>query len=481
MRFLPIVFLFLFTLNQKVKAQIITSPATGLAVDSAQNIFGCPTDSGQVKVVSIQFEGNNQTKEKVLRAELDLKEGEQLNQEELRKRLEENRLRLYNLQLFHYVRYIAICDQGGLNLIFSVQERRYIWPSPIISFADRNLNAWIEHRDLRWFDYGLHLLVKNFRGLNQTVDTTSQHGYNQRYDFLYTKPAVNRRKLGTIFRATYYRSHAVDYITLDNKLNTLWQDSDYPIERYSLSQGLLYRPDVQRQTALTFTYNWQNISDSAFALNPDYFLGRKERQYGELSLVHTRNFRNTFSYPLSGSYFQIGLSQRLYTNKSGDAATTLRIKYTRYIPVQKNWYYSFGVDGRSTFSRRLPYADNLALGYGSTVVRGYQLFVIGGQQLGLVKQSLSRTLMPQQEVVLPFIKSPKFNRIPVSLYLNAFADAGYTRDKFYAETNDYTNYLLASAGIGLHIVTYYDKVITLEYTLNKAGQTGFFINTGIPF
>lgn len=481
MRLLSIVFLFLFILNQKLKAQIKTNQATGMVVDSAQNIFSCPPDSGQVQIANIQFEGNNQTKEKILRAELDIKEGDQLNLVALRKRLNANRLRLYNLQLFHYVRYIALCEGNGLNLIFSLQERWYIWPSPILSFADRNFNAWLEHRDWRRFDYGLHLLVKNFRGLNETLAANFQQGYNRRYELFYTKPAVNRRKLGTTFRASVYRSNAIDYNTQNNSLRTLWHDADYQIERYYLSQGLLYRPNVQRQTALTFTYNWQHISGSAFALNPDYFLGRQKRQFAEVSLGHTRNFRNTFSFPLSGTYLQISAEQRLYANNSGNAATSLRLKYSRYIPVHKNWYYSIGLESKSTFSRRLAYADNQALGYGSVVVRGYQLYVVGGQQLGLVKQGFSRTLMPPQEVVLDFIKSPKFNRIPLSLYLNIFTDAGYTRDKFYAGTNNFTNNLLVATGIGLHMVTYYDKVITLEYTLNKAGQTRFFINTGIPF
>ncbi|MDQ3292315.1 MAG: hypothetical protein M3Q05_13590, partial [Bacteroidota bacterium] len=126
-------------------------------------------------------------------------------------------------------------------------------------------------------------------------------------------------------------------------------------------------------------------------------------------------------------------------------------------------------------------ADNQALGFGSTVVRGYQLYVVGGQQYGLFKQGLSRNLLPQREIVLDFVKSPKFNRIPLAIYLNAFTDAGFARDEFYAAENSFANRLLMSAGIGLHLVTYYDKVVTLEYTLTKTGQTGFFITTGIPF
>ncbi|MDQ4140491.1 MAG: BamA/TamA family outer membrane protein, partial [Bacteroidota bacterium] len=347
--------------------------------------------------------------------------------------------------------------------------------------ADRNFNAWLYHNDWRRIDYGLHLLVKNFRGLNETLRMNVQHGFNRKYELFYVKPAANRSKVGATFGASLYRSHSLDYTTQFNQPVTLRQDNEYPIQRMYVSSGLMYRPNVQRQTTLSLAYNWQQISDAAFNLNPSYYLGRQKRQYAEVNLVHTRNYRNTFSYPLSGSFFQVAFAQRFYGNKSGNASTSLRVRYSRYIPLTRNLFYSIGLDGKSTLSRQLAFADNQALGYGSVVVRGYQINVVGGQQYGLFKQGLSRNLLPQREIVFDFIKSPKFNRIPLAIYVNAFTDAGYARDEFYAAENSFANRLLMSAGIGLHLVTYYDKVVTLEYTLTKTGQTGFFITTGIPF
>ena len=42
------------------------------------------------------------------------------------------------------------------------------------------------------------------------------------------------------------------------------------------------------------------------------------------------------------------------------------------------------------------------------------------------------------------------------------------------------NRLLRSAGLGLHLVTYYDRVFTLEYTLNGLGQAGYFFRSAFP-
>ncbi|RDC66271.1 POTRA domain-containing protein [Adhaeribacter pallidiroseus] len=456
--------------------------APGISVDSAQNIFGCPTDSGQVQIRSIQFEGNKITQDKILRAELNLQEGNGVTLTDLKQRLAENQLRLYNLQLFHWVRYITLCENGQLHLIFTVQERWYIWPVPIFSLADRNINAWLQHHDWHRIDYGLHLDVKNFRGLNETLRANVQHGYNRKLEVFYRKPTVGRLKIGATLAASFYRSHALDYTTEDNRLLTLHQNNGFAVQRIYVSPGLLYRPDVQHQTALTFTYNWQQISGEAFILNSVYFLGQQKRQFAEVNLVHTRNFRNTFSYPLSGSYLQIGFSQRLYShNSGGNASTSLRAKYSRYIPLSANWFYSFGLEGKSMLTQHPAFADNQVLGYGTVLVRGYQLYVVGGQQFGLAKQSISRNILSPREIELSFIKSPKFNRIPLSIYLNGFTDTGYAHDKYYSAENSFANRLLLSAGIGLHLVTYYDKVVTLEYTLTNTGQTGFFVNTGIPF
>ncbi|HSI91151.1 MAG TPA: hypothetical protein VK927_08540, partial [Adhaeribacter sp.] len=176
----------------------------------------------------------------------------------------------------------------------------------------------------------------------------------------------------------------------------------------------------------------------------------------------------------------IGLSERIFFSGPSRASTTGFVKYSRYVPLPKNFYYSFGLEGQSRLAPQLAYADNIALGYRS-YIRGYELYVIGGQHFGLFKQGLSRQLIDLNQVKINFIRNPKFNRIPVTLYLNAFADAAYTVDNVYRQTNDFTNRLLLAAGLGLHVVTYYDRVITLEFSVNREGRTGLYLHTAFPF
>lgn len=440
----------------------------------------CP-DTTSFTVAAIAFVGNRKTKDRVLRAELDLKEGETVTEQGLEKGLEANRLRLYNLQLFHWVRYETVCQNGRLTLIFEVQERWYLFPVPIFSLADRNFNAWWEKKDFSRIDYGLHLVQNNFRGRNELLKANLQHGFNRKYEIFYTVPYFNKkRNLGFTAGGSIYQSHSLDYDTQNNRLLTLREDEKFPVQRRYLIGGLILRENVQKQSSLTFSYHHQQLSDSAFQLNPEFFAGKRYRSFLDIELLRTYNFRNTFSYPLAGHFLQLGLSERIFFRGSSGANTTGFIRYSRYIPLKKQFYYSFGVEGQTRLAPDLAYTDNIALGYRS-YIRGYELYVIGGQHFGLLKQGLSHQLIDLNQIKINFIRNPKFNRIPVTLYLNAFADAGYTVDDLYQETNSFTNRLLLSAGLGLHVVTYYDRVVTLEYSVNREGRTGLYLHTAFPF
>ncbi len=78
------------------------------------------------------------------------------------------------------------------------------------------------------------------------------------------------------------------------------------------------------------------------------------------------------------------------------------------------------------------------------------------------------------------IANSKVNSIPLVLYLNTFTDTGYVSTPSTVAGNRLPGRLLASAGIGVHLVTYYDRVFTLEYTRTLRGQGGFFFRSEFP-
>ncbi|GGG46318.1 POTRA domain-containing protein [Hymenobacter glacieicola] len=438
---------------------------------------GYPT----LRVASVLFVGNNVTKEPVLRAELDFQEGDTLRAATFGKRLEANRRRVFNLQLFHQVLVQAVCRDGEVTILYSVQERWYTFPVPIFSLADRNFRSWLDRSD-RWqrVDYGLHLVRRNFRGRNEQLLGNVQLGFNRKYEVFYEAPGYGRRRrVGLGAGLSYYRSHSLDYATVRDRLVNLRQENDFPIERQYASLGLRWRRTVQHLTALDVSYHREQVSDSVLYYNPSYYLHGARREYLELGLVSTLNQRNTFAYPLTGQYAQLALTYRTFLTPGIADILTLRGRYARYLALGGSFYYSIGTAAQVRLARSVGYADNRAFGY-DVLVRGYDAYVIDGRHYGLVQQGLTYRLLDVGQLRLNGVRTTKFNTIPLVFYLNTFADVGYVRTPVPRPTNRLPNKLLASTGVALHLVTYYDWVFTLEYARTREREGGFFFRTQFP-
>ena len=441
-----------------------------------------PCEQPQVVIASISFAGNEITKEQVMRQDLMFAVGDTVDAGELEPLLEENRSRLFNLRLFHHVTYSYTCSGGLVQVRYQVQERFYIYPVLIFDFADRNFNAWLEKKDWSRIDYGLSLVRRNFRGRNEEVRVRVQQGFNKRLEFSYRVPYISRvHNLGAEIGIADYRSRTVNYTNFGNRQYFYEQEEGRIIRRTALSAGLIHRQSVQRQEGFRLSYHHERVSDTVTLLNPSYYnIPLHERRFVRAEVYKAINLRDYFAYPLSGSYFEIGAARTFFLQQAGTGFTTLRAKYVNYHRLSEKYSYMVGGEAQLRLAREHAFADNLALGFRS-LVRGYELYVVGGQHYGLIKQGLTRQILDIEGIKLKFIRNPKFNSIPLSVYLNAFTDAGYVVDKEFREGNPLTNRLLAGGGLGLHAVTFYDIVLRLEYTLNKEGDRGFYVSSSFPF
>lgn len=441
-----------------------------------------PCAAPTLVLTDIILSGNETTKEQVLLRELTFSVSDTLDAASLEPLLQENQKRLFNLRLFHEVNYTYTCHEGQLQVNFQVQERFYLYPIPIFDFADRNFNAWLEKKDWSRIDYGISLVRKNFRGRNEEVRLRVQRGFNKRLELGYRIPYLWRKyNLGADFNVSDYRSRTISYTNYNNKQRFFEQEEGVPIKRSAFSAAIIRRQDVQRQDGVRLTYLNEEISDSVAYLNPDYYRNAgQERQYMRIELFRVLNRRNNFAYPTAGNYFEAGISQTLFLQRAGSPFTTARVKYVQYVPFTPKLSYMAGAEGQLRLAGKYAFADNVAMGYRS-YVRGYELYVIGGQHFGLFKQGLTRQLLDIKSIRLKFTDNPKFNNIPLQLYINGFADVGYVADKVFDEGNPLTNRLLVGGGLGLHAVTFYDIVLRLEYTLNREGDRGFYFSGRFPF
>jgi hypothetical protein len=60
-----------------------------------------------------------------------------------------------------------------------------------------------------------------------------------------------------------------------------------------------------------------------------------------------------------------------------------------------------------------------------------------------------------------------------------FFDTGYANSE-HVINSKLTNEFLYSGGLGIDLVTYYDKVLRIEYSLNKFGEHGIFFHLAAP-
>ena len=114
-------------------------------------------------------------------------------------------------------------------------------------------------------------------------------------------------------------------------------------------------------------------------------------------------------------------------------------------------------------------------------VRGYEYYVVDGQSYWLSKTAAKYALIEKTNFDIPYVKMKQFNKSHYSLYLGIFSDIGYVIDNQNQEQNSINNSLLWGKGIALDYVTYYDKLLRIEYSINALGEKGVFLHFSSPF
>ena len=245
----------------------------------------------------------------------------------------------------------------------------------------------------------------------------------------------------------------------------------------SFGGGLTYRRNIHNSHNLQLSYENYTFSDTLIKLNPNYStLQQNSSKYFSFYYQYKNDYRDYKPYPLQGHYFDIEI------NKSGigmlnDEKTnffSIKSTYRKFWKISSRFYDAIGFTANTTPD--YPYYVQNGLGFGHDFVRGYEYYVISGQGFGLLKTNLKYALLPQRVSKINFIKTDKFNTIPYTFYVNLFADAAYVYKKNDDINNSLVNNLLIGMGIGIDFVTYYDKVLRVEYSVNKKGDSGLFIH-----
>lgn len=468
------------SVNGQRKALVISKAVS----DSVMIFSDTKNKDARLIIDTVRVCGNKVTKEFIILRELTFNIGDTISAYQLPKKLTRSRENLLNTSLFNFVTiHDSVVSEGHFSHIevhIRFIERWYLWPFPIFELSDRNFNTWWESKDFNRISYGLMLVKENMRGRMEKLNMLLRFGWNETYQISYSVPYINKKQtFGSGIGVGFSQNHEVAYTTQGNKHENVRDDSENIFKNFYAYFDITHRPSLYHHHVVSLRYNYYIFGDTLLQLNPNYsFNGETTNEYLTLHYRFTSDHRDSKVYPLKGDYFEGNLSKSGFgIFKDGDISMMyLQGSYRKYWNVFKRFYFSTDWIGKISTSRNQPFFYQRGLGYGRNYVRGYELYVVDGQSYALSKNTITYNLLPTQVKDVGFIPGDRFGKIHYALYLNLFFDAGYVEDFTNSEGNSLANRILFGTGVGIDLVTYYDMVFRLEFSVSREGESGVFFH-----
>jgi outer membrane protein assembly factor BamA len=442
-------------------------------------------DSTYVIVNQVIVAGNTKTKEKVITRELLFQKGDTIFTERLDGLIQKSNDNLYNTSLFNFTHINIVHDTDKyIQIYVVVEERWYLWPYLILEQADRNLSSFFHEQDWSRINYGLMLVKYNFRGRRETLKVKVRLGYKEQFQIYYQIPFfLNHPKHGISTEVNWFRQKEVQYATYYDEPYLQKDYTQYGLRYQNAYFGYTYRKEHNVKHNITIGFNNSAIVDSIAILNPNYFgAGKTKNQYFSLSYEYDFDKRNYKQYPLTGYNIDLTASLKGLNIIPEEMPTIWEIQSTAYsyFDIGSRWYSGAGAKLKVSNPKKQPYSIEQGLGY-SDVLRAYEYNLIDGQQFITARAFIKYAIIPFTVRQIEYLGWKKFNKIHYSLFANAFIDQGFVRDVNPERTNTLPNSYLMSFGLGVDLVAYYDQIFRFEYSMNRHGEHGFFINIGKAF
>lgn len=439
-----------------------------------------------VVIQQVEFEGNQSTRKHILERELLFAPGDTLKRSDFADILEQSRENLLNTSLFNFVNITLLMHEFMpiASVRFTFVERWYVWPFPIFEVAERNLNDWLGRPSFNRVNYGAYIVKENFRGRMERISLLARAGYRQNYSISYSIPYIDKaQKFGIGFSAGMNLRNEIEYLTHNNNQLFYSEEEGFALRQLYVNTRFSYRQGIYRTHSFTAEFNQFDFADSLLVLNPQFSPSHETTApFFSIGYEFRNDRRDVRAYPLRGRYFDLRLKRQglgLLKNEKMDI-TSAETSFRRFWQLSERWYFASGINAKASFGDFKPYYLQQGLGFRGDLVRGYENFVIDGQHFGVLKSNFKFALLPSRVGRIGFIPSEKFSLIHYALYVNFFTDLGYVHDSYFYKGNPYSNNFLAGSGIGLDLVTYYDKVFRTEFAVTRHGDVGVHFHLIAP-
>lgn len=438
-----------------------------------------------ITIDKISVLGQKRTRLAVIFRELPIKVGDTILLANLPTKMVEAERQLMNTNLFSKAA-ITYKDWEGatqkVHLQVEVTENWYIYPVPTFDLADRNFNVWWkeQNRSFQRVNIGLKVSHLNFTGWGDKLNVGFEYGYTRSYNGSYKIPYINKKQtLGLAAGINYSRNREVNYATVDNKQEFYRDESRFLRRKYHLEGSLTWRPAIYgvHSFGLEFHQEWVDpIIIQEF--NPDYFGDNKnEINFFRLLYRFGYDFRDNRAYPWSGHIYGAELMKDGIGIFNDRSALTLDLFGAKYWPVGERWSFGVLAGGKYSFIRQpQAYRYNRALGFGRSKLSGYELYLLDGLDAAYLRKSVRLNIWKGNISFGKWVFLESFRELPFHFNLSMSSDLGYANSPFNTQPNPLNNQLLWGGGIGIDLVFYYDFVLRLQYSANKEGDRGFFLD-----
>jgi outer membrane protein assembly factor BamA len=443
--------------------------------------------NAQLKIAHITIEGNVKTKSNIILRELPYSVGSIISNDSLSILNTIAKNQLINTSLFLDATITTQYDDStNIGIQIKVSERWYFFPIPYFRWVDRNFNEWwsTQNHSLDRVNYGLNFKQANATGNNDKLVIGLITGYTQQAVVKYQFPYIDKKmRFGLGMGWQYYSQKELNYTTRFDK--QVFTKTIQPIQSgYRTNFNLLYRPNLFERHILQIGFGNATITDSGLIAQPKYFPNNQQSfSYVDLSAAFTKTQFDYNPYPTQGSSHEFSIYHRF---SGGNNLTSFQLRNVIAHKLNNANTLLFENNMQAKLLPNQNFIDRKLLGYGTMQMNGLDYYVIDGNAAGIFKAEwhhliTSFTVPKYIGIRLVDQITKRLPTIKYNFWLKAFTNVGYVYSEHPSNTSKLSNTLLKTFGVGLDIISVYDLVIKIDYSVNQLGDKGVYLHGGINF
>ncbi len=436
--------------------------------------------NAQLTISTITIEGNKKTKNYIILRELPYHVGDLIVKDSLLYYNTIAQQQIFNTSLFMEVVVTSTsADSLHCNIKIQLKERWYLFPLPAFKLVDRNFSQWWneENRSLARINYGINFRQTNFTGNKDNLSISLIGGYTQQAIVRYQFPYFDKKMhYGIGFGVQYFTQKEINTSTFEDK--QVFSKTVDIIQKGDRSYiNLFHRPNLYERQNFQIGVGHNEISDSAFLMQPA-FLPNLSTSFSYIDFLYSYS-KIKFdynAYPTNGSATEFTAYHR-FSDRSDLSSIQFREIVAR--PLSANNFLLFESNTSFKFLPNHNYTDAKLMGYGNLQLNGLDYYVIDGNAGTLFRAEWHHAL--GSFTVKNLIAKKAIPEVKYRFWLKAFTNLGYVYADRPINNTKLSNTLLRTAGIGLDILSIYDFVLKIDYSLNQLGDKGVYLHFGFYY